>query len=104
MATPFAALESRLNAAASARLANAQASINGGGAIAGFYDERGADVLSYAQGSRIQFQCAESLAGNVLEGDAIQISNDSAEELFVGTISRIDPDSTGWLVLSLQGL
>ena len=49
MATPFAALETRLNTAAQSRLANAQASINGGAAIAGFFDQRAADVLSYAK-------------------------------------------------------
>ena len=104
MATPFAALETRINAAAQSRLANAQASINGGAAIAGFFDQRAADVLSYAQGVQPQFECPESLAGNVLEDDAIEISNDAAVVLFSGRVSRIVPDGTGWLTLSLQDL
>lgn len=102
MTTPFARLESRLNAAAGARLANAQASINGGAAIAGFFDQRAADVLAYAQGLQPQFQCPESLAGNVLEDDAIEISTDAAVVQFSGRVSRIVPDGTGWLTLSLQ--
>lgn len=104
MATPFAALETRLNAAAQSRLANAQARINGGTAIAGFFDQRAADVLSYAQGVQPQFQCPESLVGTVLEDDAIEISNDAAAVLFSGRVSRIVPDGTGWLTLSLQEL
>lgn len=104
MATPFAALETRLNAAAQGRLANAQASINGAAAVAGFFDRRAADVLSYAQGAQPQFQCPESLVGTVLEDDAIEISNDAAAVLFSGRVSRIVPDGAGWLTLSLQEL
>lgn len=104
MATPFAVLEARVNSAALSRLANAQASINGGAAIAGFFDRRAADVLAYAQGLQPQFQCPESLAGSVLEDDAIEISTDTAAVLFSGSVSRIVPDGTGWLTLSLQEL
>ena len=46
----------------------------------------------------------ESLVGTVLEDDAIGISNDAAVVLFSGRVSRIVPDGTGWLTLSLREL
>jgi len=102
MITPFARLESRLNAAACARLANAQASINGAAAVAGFFDRQHADALGYVSGSRPVFQAPESLLGSVLEGDAIDISKDDGTPLFAGEISRAEPDGSGWVVLNLQ--
>jgi len=102
MTTPFARLESRLNAAAGARLANAQASINGAAAVAGFFDRHAAEVMGYVSGNRPVFQCPESLAGNVQEGDAVHITTDSGTVLFDGEVSKIEPDGMGWIVLNLQ--
>lgn len=102
MPTPFAALETRLNAAAQSRLANAQASINGAAAVAGFFDRQHADALSYISGSRPVFQAPASLLGSVLEGDAIVISKDDGTPLFAGEISRAEPDGSGWVALNLQ--
>jgi formylmethanofuran dehydrogenase subunit D len=48
------------------------------------------------------FQCPESLAGNVQEGDAVHITTDSGTVLFDGEVSKIEPDGMGWIVLNLQ--
>lgn len=104
MSTPFARLETRLNTAAQARLANAQASINGAVAVTGFFDQRAGDALSYVSGNRPVFQAPESMLGTVLEGDAISISKDDGTPLFDGEISRAEPDGMGWIVLSLQAM
>ncbi len=102
MSTPFARLETRLNTAAQARLANAQASINGAAAVAGMFDRQPADALSYVSGNRPVFQAPESLLGNVLEGDAISVTTDTGAALFDGEVARIEPDGAGWLRLSLH--
>lgn len=102
MATPFAALEARLTAVAQARLANAQASIAGGVAVAGIFDRQAADALSYVSGSRVSFQAPASLLGTVLEGDAIHVTTDAGAVLFDGEIARIEADIAGWIRLSLQ--
>ena len=102
MATPFAAIESRLNAAAQSRLANAQASINSAPAVAGMFDRKSADALSYVTGVRVSFQAPESLLGTVLEGDAISVTTDTGTALFNGEVSRIEQDGGGWVCLYLQ--
>lgn len=101
---PFAALESRLISTIGNRLANAQAAIAGGAAVAGIFERRAGDVLNYVSGSRPTFQCPESLAVSVQEGDAIHITNDSGGVLFDGDVAQVDPDGSGWLVLHLRDI
>lgn len=102
MATPFAALETRINLAVSSRLANAQAAIAGAAPVAGIFERRAGDALSYISGNRPVFQCAESLAADVQEGDVIHITTDTGTVLFDGEVARVEPDGSGWLLLQLQ--
>lgn len=102
MPAMFAALESRINGVISNRLANATASIAGAAAIAGIFERRSGDALSYVAGTRPTLSCAESLAPNVAEGDAISISNAAGDVLFDGDVARVENDGNGWLVLSLR--
>lgn len=102
MATPFAALETRLNQAVGSRLANAQAAIAGAAPVAGIFERRAGDALSYVSGNRPVFQCTESLAADVQDGDVIHITTDTGAVLFDGEVARVEPDGAGWLLLQLQ--
>lgn len=96
MATPFAAIEARVNAAALAHTANATADFGGGVVVAGVFDKDYVTALDIG-GSSPAFRCASSAVVAVVAGAAVSIN--SANYTVAGPVEH---DGTGMATLRLR--
>jgi hypothetical protein len=95
MAAPFAALETRLNAAVVAHLANAEADFGGGVVVAGEFSNGYAAALGVA-GTNPGFLGQSTDLAAVTRGSTVTISGTTY------TVVAIEPDGTGMTRLDLE--
>ena len=96
MTTPFADLETRLNAAVVARLANATADFGGGVTVDGLYLRPTADAFGLIGGGKPSFQALGSALSGISHGAAVSINSVSY------TVAAINLDGTGMTTLELE--
>lgn len=96
---PFAALESRLNSAVFARIANAEVSIDGGAAFGGIFDD------GYAVGSVGPLGMAGAQPAVLVPADqvpAAPVGRPIAVRGVAYTVAAVEPDGTGCARLLLE--
>lgn len=98
MATPFAGIETSINAATRGALANATLSWNSGINTAdGLYSAPSNTLLGdLVQGADITFSALTSEIGTLVYGTAVAIAAVNY------TVARNEPDGAGWTRLTLQ--
>lgn len=97
----FAAIETRLNAAVLARLANCTVTLDGGEPVNGIFEEPSAQAFGYVEGGKPTVSCIESDVPGIKRGDPLTITkNEVATAYVVGGAPR--PDGTGLTVIPLE--
>lgn len=94
MSSPFAAIESAINAAVLGALSNAPATI-AGTVVDGVFDAAYLDALGMTGNSPV-FRCATADVASVAPGDAVVIGDTDY------TVVGIEPDGVGMTLLRLQ--
>lgn len=97
--TAFAALESRLNAACLAHLANCTATLDGGEAFGGIFEAEYIDPLGMS-GSQPSMECGSADVSTAAHGSAVVVTYKSVVTSY--TVGTIKPDGTGMTRLLLQ--
>ncbi len=95
MATPFAAMEERVNSGALAMLANADADFGGGLVVSGIFTEH-PEMINLVQSSNPIFQCQAASIAGIGYGDAVTIKATAY------IVLKVDIDETGWAIAELQ--
>lgn len=95
MTAPFAALESRVNAFALARLANVEATVSGV-SVAGIFDNAYQDSFGIVASPQPSLLVASSSAASAAVGDSV-VANSTTY-----TVAEIQPDGTGMTRLLLK--
>jgi hypothetical protein len=95
----FAAIETRLNAVAIARLANCTATLDGGEAFGGIFKEQYLDPLGMS-GSQPALECDSADVSTAAHGSAVVVTYKAVETSY--TVAAIQPDGTGISRLLLQ--
>lgn len=97
MATAFAQLEGRVNAACGLHLANASAVYQGGAPFGVLFDRMPDDPFGGAvDATTRQVSCEAALVLGIKAGHELII--DGATYTVTG---KVQPDSTGWLIISV---
>lgn len=101
MATAFAALETRVNAAVVARLANAVADFGAGVTVEGLFDQPYAEAFDLITGSKPSFRAlAAALPAITIGVTTVEISTVAVVGTY--TISESQPDGAGMVTLILE--
>lgn len=95
----FAAIETRLNAACLAHLANCTATLDGGEAFSGIFEAEYIDPLGMSS-SQPLLECASADVSTAAHGSAVAVTYKSAVTSY--TVGSIKPDGTGMTRLLLQ--
>lgn len=96
MATPFAAIETRINAAVVSHLANATADFGGGVVVDGIFDADYGDALNLVAGTMPAFAASTATLSGILPGSTVVIGGTSY------SVSTVKPDGTGLTRLMLE--
>ena len=98
MATSFAALESRVNAACMQALANAEATLPDATVVSGIFDNAAlvGGQFDIAPGYTRRFVAPTAALADLEVGDVLTIATDDF------TITAIEPDGTGLTALGLK--
>lgn len=97
MATPFAALQEKLNASVEARLANAEADFGGAvGVVPGLFGNEYAEAFGAVAGGRPVFKCLSSRVAAVARNAALSIGSAAF------TAAEIKPDGRGMTLFVLR--
>lgn len=97
MLAPFAALETRLNSAVQARLANAEAVYMGGEPFGVLFDRIAADPFSSAVDTA-SLSVAYCIANTPGIADGSELAIGGVAHIVAG---QVQPDAGGWVVLSV---
>ena len=96
MTSPFAAIETSINAACIGALANVSATI-GAATVAGVFRQAYTDTAGgLAAGSSPIFDCLASAVPTIARGNTVVINSVNY------TVVGIEPDGAGWVSLILQ--
>lgn len=95
----FADLETRLNAACLAHLANCTATLGGGEAFGGIFEAEYIDPLGMS-GSQPSLECGSADVSTAAHGSAVVVTYKSVVTSY--TVGTIKPDGTGMTRLLLQ--
>lgn len=95
----FAAIETRLNAACLARLANCTATLDGGEAFSAVFDAVYIEPLGMS-GAQPSIECASADVSTAEHGSAVVVTYKSVVTSY--TVASIQPDGTGMTRLLLQ--
>jgi hypothetical protein len=94
MASPFAAIEERVNQSLVNKLSNADADFGGGLVVSGIFDK--APELNFdVQSSSPQFECLESSVSSISIRAAVIINDVNY------TVKSIEPDGVGMVLIQL---
>jgi hypothetical protein len=97
MAAPFAALQTKLNAAVETHLSNAAADFGGAvGVVSGVFGNEYAEAFGAVAGSRPVFDCLTSRVATVARDAAVTVDGTAY------TVAEIKPNGSGRTVLVLE--
>jgi hypothetical protein len=96
MATPFAAIEARINAAVVSHLANATADFGGGVVVDGIFRASYSDAFGMVNSEMSSFEAETDDLTGVEVGDTVTVGGKAR------TVSSIQPDGTGITLLALK--
>jgi hypothetical protein len=96
MATAFAALEARINAAVDQHLANATADFGGGTVVDGTFDSDYGDPLGIVAGQRMVFSSGDAVLASIAVGASVTIN------ATVYKVAEIQREGSGWTRLILK--
>lgn len=97
----FAAIESRLNAACLAQLANCTATLDGGEVVSGIFEEPSAEAFGFVEGGKPTISCELGDVPGIKRGDALTITRNAIGTAYL-VAGAPKPDETGWVVIPLE--